>query len=296
MNEVNTQFEYEQGSAEIGRIGIVGLGSIGVALVKGLVTSQVLGKNEIFVCNRTKENTLEKVLKVGLAGKIQIAKTNIDLVSDCDVVFLGLKQKQLKEELESWREKEVSLEGKLLVSFAAGVRIATIKKWIGNINQAVARVMPNTPVSVGRGVFGWTVSDEVTVGQAKQLAFLLNRLGVEVFVSSDREIDAVTAISGSGPAYFFRFAESMVEVAVELGIDYERAKKLVKETLIGGATLLDQSERELDSLRLAVTSKGGTTEAAMMAFENNNLNGVVRAGVIAAFDKARELGNYFDSF
>ncbi len=275
--------------------GIVGLGNIGRATVLGLMQSGLLTKEQLWISNRTLQITEGKCSDLIDIDKVTLAKDNKDLVQNCSSIIIALKQGQMRDELLLWKESNILDNDKLLISFAAGIRIDTIKKWVGNQNQPVIRVMPNTPVAVGKGVFGWTVSDEVTVGQIKIIQRMLSNLGTEYLVRSDKEIDAVTAISGSGPAYFYLLAEYMSQEAQAMGIKLQDAENLVRETFIGAAALLDKADLSFSDLRQKITSKGGTTEKAVNSFNSDSLSLIVKKAMENAKDRGEELGHYFDS-
>lgn len=276
------------------RFGIIGMGNIGRATAVGLLNSNLLSNN-LIISNRSRLETENKIGELVVDNRLNIAENNSQLIQSCDTIVIALKQAQMREELISWRESKILDSSKLLISFAAGVRMDTIKKWVGNSNQPIARVMPNTPIAVGKGVFGWTVSDEVTLGQIKMLQTLLGSLGTEYLVRGDEEIDKITAISGSGPAYLYLLAEYMIVEAITMGIKKQDAERLVQQTFIGAASLLDNSEYSLSELRQKITSKGGTTERAIIAFNNGNLLSIVRTAMQNAKQRATELGEYFDS-
>lgn len=277
------------------RFGIVGLGNIGMATAKGLLNSGLLSPGQLWISNRSRKETEQKSIDLITANNVVVAEDNFTLVRSCNTIIIALKQTQMKEELTAWKENKILDKDTLVVSFAAGVRIDTIKKWVGNLHQPVIRIMPNTPIAVGKGVFGWTVSDEVTVGQIKMFQYLLSNLGTECLVVSDDDIDKITAISGSGPAYFYLVAEHMIEAARKMGMTDDNAVKLVRDTFIGAAELLMRSGESPTQLRQRITSKGGTTEAAIGAFNSHNLSEIIQDGMNAARNRAHKLGQYFDS-
>jgi pyrroline-5-carboxylate reductase len=271
--------------------GVIGMGNIGKATISGFIRNNLFSKTQLWICNKTAHETEEKCNDAFDLSNISVAKNNHELVRNCNVIFIALKQNQMREELTSWHETKILDPNKLIISFAAGVHINTIKKWVGYSNQPVIRIMPNTPIAVGKGVFGWTVSDEVTIGQTKIVQYLLRSLGTECLVGSDEAIDIITAISGSGPAYFYLFAEHMIRQAANLGIKEEDAERLVRQTFIGAAALLDQqSNFSISELRKRITSKGGTTEKAIQSFNEDNLFLLIQRAMQGAKQKATELG------
>lgn len=270
MNEFYKK-ETEERSAPVFTVGVIGLGNMGRAITEGIAANENFS-GQLIICNRTKEQTLLK-FDENIFPRVRIAEDNAEVAKQSHVLFVSLKQAQMQEELTRWRECGQVNKDSLLVSFAAGITIDTIKKWIGNKKQAVARVMPNTPAAVGEGVYGWAVSDEVTKGQMTQLKKLLGGIGTEIYVERESDIDIVTALSGSGPAYFYLQAEKMIETAVAMGLSKEQAEMAGRKTLIGAAALLAaHPEVSLSTLRQNITSKGGTTEAALKSFLANGLD------------------------
>lgn len=176
----------------------------------------------------------------------------------------------------------------VILSIAAGVRIATIIKGTGH--DKVVRSMPNTPAQIGLGISGWAATPQVTDKQKKLARSILKALGKEIYFNEEEYLDKVTAISGSGPAYIYLFAESLIDGAIELGLTKQDAEVLVLQTILGAAHLMDKSDKTPADLRRNVTSKGGTTERAIAVFEQNDLAGIVAKAVKAALQRAQELG------
>jgi pyrroline-5-carboxylate reductase len=201
-------------------------------------------------------------------------------------VVLAVKPQNIQEVL-------VGLKGKLknnqlILSIAAGVRIKAIVAGTGH--RKVVRSMPNTPAQIGLGISGWTATKEVTAAQKKLAQSILGAMGKEIYFADEKYLDMVTAVSGSGPAYIYLFAEALIEGAVELGIKRQDAATLVLQTVLGAAHLLNQSSKTPAELRRDVTSKGGTTERAIEVFEKSGLTNIVVKAVLAACQRAKELG------
>jgi pyrroline-5-carboxylate reductase len=177
--------------------------------------------------------------------------------------------------------------GALVISFAAGQRIETISKGLGGKNPVV-RVMPNTPALIGKGAAGYSLSADVDEHQKRFVTDLLNAAGIAVEVKEELQ-DAVTATSGSGPAYIYAFVESMVKGAIDLGLSEEVATSLTVQTLIGAAELLESSGKSAKTLRENVTSPNGTTFAALQSFIASDLDAIVAKAMKAARDRSIEL-------
>jgi pyrroline-5-carboxylate reductase len=158
-------------------------------------------------------------------------------------------------------------------------------------HKAVVRVMPNTPAQIGKGMSVWTATDAVTADQKESARKILAAMGEELFTPDENDLDKATAISGSGPAYFFLFMEALVEAGVKLGFSPETAKKLVLQTAAGSAEYACLSGQDLADLRRMVTSPGGTTAEALKVFEVGGLKELVEKAAAAALRRAKELGS-----
>jgi len=217
---------------------------------------------------------------------VEVTADNASAVAGADLIFLAVKPQQLKEALVSIAAF-LSPES-LVVSIAAGVRIDTLLGWLGKPVRVV-RVMPNTPALVGQGAAALcrggaaNEADEVLVGR------LLESSGLVVHVT-EAEIDAVTALSGSGPAYVFLLAEAMAAAGEKLGLSAEVSMKLATKTVSGAGALLAASEESPSSLRAKVTSKGGTTAAAVSRLEQEGWSSIMERAMHAAMVRSRELG------
>ena len=223
-----------------------------------------------------------------LAGKYGVGVTgnSRDAVKGSDIVVLAVKPQNLPElmaGLNGCLEPE-----QLVVSIAAGVTIDTISR--GLAHERIVRVMPNTPAQVGYGMSGWTATPEVTGEQREQVSAVLGAMGEEIYFDEEKYLDMVTAVSGSGPAYVFLMAESLVEAAKSIGLSSQDAEVLVSQTILGAAHLIRHSDKSPAELRRNVSSKSGTTERALRAFESGGFAGLVGRAVKAAYDRARELG------
>jgi len=150
--------------------------------------------------------------------------------------------------------------------------------------------MPNTPAQIGEGISVWTATAEVTELQKQWASSILGTMGEEIYVDDEKYLDMATAISGSGPAYFFLFVESLIESAVKIGLSPDVAEKLVLQTMLGSGHLLQKSDKSPAELRRMVTSPGGTTAAALLQFEKGGFSDLVRQAVTAAYNRAKELG------
>ena len=204
----------------------------------------------------------------------------------CDVLLLAVKPQQLKA---ACAPLGALLTSSLVISIAAGIRLCDLSRWLGGYTRLV-RAMPNTPALIGAGVTGLfalpTVAESERIGAER----ILQAVGSTLWVNDESMIDAVTAISGSGPAYAFLLIEAMQQAASDLGFSAEQARLLSVETVLGAARLAQNSDETAAVLRERVTSKGGTTAAALAVMAERGVREAIAAGALAAAARSRELG------
>jgi pyrroline-5-carboxylate reductase len=203
-----------------------------------------------------------------------------------DVVVFAVKPQQMQEAARFSGLKE---NANLVISIAAGVTLASLSRWLGGYARMI-RVMPNTPALIGAGVAGLYAPKLVSEAERKQAEAILGAVGATVWIEDEVLMDAVTAVSGSGPAYVFWFIEQLAAAGESLGLSREVSRKLALETVLGAAKLAAQSADSPAQLRERVTSKGGTTEAALKSFEEHKLAERFLRAVEAARDRGAELG------
>ena len=262
----------------LAKIAVIGAGVIGETLIRALLENGVSSK-DIYIAEKRQERFDEIVDKYGVDGLVN-PKT-------VDVVFLAVKPQDLMETIKSWDKSD--FVGKLVVTYAAGIKIGKIEEALGE-GVRVIRVMPNTPLTVGRGMSALSLGSQATSEDQEWLVKFLGSAGSVVVVPEDLQ-DAVTATSGSGPAYFFAFTEAIEAAAKRLGLGEAEAKVLAKETLIGAALMVDKSGKELKTLRENVTSPNGTTAAALQSFRDSGLDEMVYNAMKAARDRSIELSS-----
>jgi pyrroline-5-carboxylate reductase len=203
-----------------------------------------------------------------------------------DLLVLAVKPQQMKEAVAPLAGK---LGQALVVSIAAGLDLAALSRFLGGHRQIV-RCMPNTPALIGAGITGLCPLPEVTTEQRAAADRVLRAVGSTVWIDDEGKMDGVTALSGSGPAYVFLFIEAMQQAAADLGFTPEQGRQLAIETVQGAAALAAQSSEPASILRERVTSKGGTTEAALNAMAERGVKAGIVAGVMAAEARGKELG------
>ena len=264
------------------KIAFIGGGNMGEAMVTAVLDKKLAMPDGICVSDvsQTRREYLKKQYDVA------VAESNREAVDGKDIVVLAVKPQNLAEVLADLKG---SLKPDLLVlSIVAGVKIDNISQGLGH--HRVVRCMPNTPAQVGFGMSAWTATEEVTEEQKGQSRAILGAMGREIYFDSEKYIDMVTAVSGSGPAYVFLLAESLIDAAVNIGLPRQEAEELVSQTILGSAYLMQKSGKPPAELRRNVTSRGGTTERALQVFEKGGFTRLVEDAVEAAYRRAKELG------
>ncbi|MBI3991533.1 MAG: pyrroline-5-carboxylate reductase, partial [Candidatus Omnitrophica bacterium] len=215
---------------------------------------------------------------------IRIASSNHELVDKCSAIILAVKPQQIEELM---REIGRIQTHKLFISIAAGVKLNYLRRMLGK-KAGLIRVMPNTPALVGEGMIALSRGSGVSAGEWRLAGKIFSSLGKTIQVE-EKKMGMVTAISGSGPAYFFYMIEGMVEAGKRGGLSEKEALTLASKTASGSAKLLAQSQSSPEELRKQVTSKGGTTEAAINVFEKMGFKKILKEGITAAARRSREM-------
>ncbi len=255
---------------------------MGEAMLSALLDKGLSTPRDISVCDVSPERRshLERKYGVGITEDAgQAAK-------GAEMVVLAVKPQHLPPVLDELKGQLKA--DQLALSIIAGVTIQTLSS--GLAHKSIVRVMPNTPAQIGRGMSVWTATTEVTASQKEMAGSILRVIGLEIYVDDEKYLDMATAVSGSGPAYFFLFVEALVEGAVKIGLPPETAETLVLQTMLGSGHLIEESDLTPAELRGMVTSPGGTTAEALKALDEGKFNDLVARAVKAAYDKARSLG------
>jgi len=269
------------------RITFVGAGSMAEAIIRGLVANKKAKPDNVFAFNRQDAAKLEHLRKnygIQITGE---PETKDEFVRKADIVVIAFKPKDAVEGLRGIRH--LLNPGQLLVSVIAGLSIETIQSILG-ASQPVARTMPNTSSTIGLGATGLSFSSTASKEQ-KQLALeMFEAIGV-VAVVEESKLDIVTGVSGSGPAYIYYMMEAMIQGGIQGGLSQEMARRLVVQTVLGAARMVQTTEEDPAVLRRKVTSPNGTTQAALETLDRHHFTeGVVKA-VLRAAERAKEMGD-----
>ncbi len=262
------------------KIAFLGAGNMGNALIQGAVKSKVAKPSQISVFDIN-----PAIIKGLRKSGVKIAKTAAESVKGADFIFLCVKPQQMTELLNGIRDSVSKKQ--CLVSIAAGITTEKIEKIFDGNKISVVRVMPNTPAMVGLGASAVCGGKHARPAQVKFVLKFFSGVGKTV-LSAEKDFDAVTAVSGSGPAYVFYLAESFAKAAESEGLDKKAADILIRQTILGAAKMLE-SQVEPSELRRRVTSPGGTTEAALRHMQENEWQEIFVGAVQKASQRSKEL-------
>ncbi len=279
-------------------IGFIGGGNMAKSLIGGLITAGI-SPSDITVAepDGRQRQSLEQSYKIN-------SSIDNNATLQCDIIIFAVKPQLLKtvcQQLDT-NSGENQKKPALFISIAAGVKSTDINRWLNHNHldgqqkkqHAIVRCMPNTPSLLQCGASGLFANKQVSDGQKQQAENIMQAVGIVIWVSSEDQLNAVTAVSGSGPAYFFLMMEAMQQAGERLGLSTEVAQKLVLQTALGAARMAIESDVPAAELRKNVTSKGGTTEQAILSFQSADFQQTVLNALTAANDRsialAEELG------
>jgi len=273
-------------STQLPQLAFIGAGNIANALVTGLI------RQDYPVSKLSVADPIDDQLQPFRTFGIKTSQDNVEVAAAADVVLLCVKPNILPMAAKSIAGS-VQDGNTLVVSVAAGITLASLSDWLGN-ETALVRCMPNTPALVQLGACGLFANGRVSEKQKNWTETILNAIGISLWVEKESQIDTVTALSGSGPAYFFYLIEIMQQVGADLGLSPDVADKLVLQTALGAATMAHQSKDGTAELRRRVTSPGGTTQAALNQLMDDNLADIIAKAIKAAEDRSIELSSNQD--
>ena len=264
-------------------IGFVGGGNMAEALIKGIIAANVYSPDNIFVS----DVRLERLEFLAKRYHVQTVDDNAQLAAKADILVLSVKPQNMTEALQSI--KAAIKANTLVISIAAGIKTSNNTDVLGDI--ATVRVMPNTPALIGAGAAAMFANTKAA-GKLEKAESIFSSVGEVVVIDNEDLMDAVTAVSGSGPAYYFLLTEEMIKAAVELGLPEDTAKNLVLQTAKGAALLATEADKKGETpaqLRQKVTSPGGTTEAALKVFADGKFGPLVEAAIKKACERGKQL-------
>ncbi len=267
---------------EYNKLAFIGAGNMARSLIGGLLKRGYPA--EKIACSDPSDACLTAAKAL---GPITTSGSNVDIITDADLVILAVKPQALKDVLTPL-SPSLQQGRPLLVSIAAGINSASLQAWAGN-SVPIVRCMPNTPALLQEGASGLYATNQVSLEQKALAEAVLSAVGIVAWVDSEPTLDVVTALSGSGPAYFFLFMEAMQSVGEQLGLDTQTAERLTQQTALGAARMAIESDDDVAELRRKVTSPNGTTEAAIQSFENSQLRETVELALTAAFLRSQDL-------
>ena len=264
------------------KIAVLGAGNMGLSFSKSFLKYELIKPENLHLITRKPEK-IEKISHEFPGAKISSFQDLKEI--DADLVIIAVKPQdfQFVAENISFQFKE----NQMLLSIMAGIKIEKIQKYFNH--QKVVRAMPNSPTLLGMGITGYTAAEGILFADLMQIERFLNSTGRSVYLEDENLLDGVTALSGSGPAYFYYIVDAMIKAGTEMGIEENLAKLFVKQTMLGAYHLINNSDKNLEELIKDVASKGGTTEAALKTFEENDLKDILRRGVLAAENRSRKL-------
>lgn len=266
------------------KIAVLGAGKMGVSFSKSFLKYELIKPENLHLItrNETKKEEVSKEFpnsQVSAFGEVENLQA--------DLIIVAVKPQDFNYFAENllftFPEKSIVL------SIMAGISIEKIQHALKH--KLVVRAMPNSPTLIGMGITGYTAAEGISFNQLIQVERLINSTGRSVYLEEEHLLDSVTALSGSGPAYFYYIIDAMIKVGNEMGIEENLSKLFVQQTMLGAYHLINNSDKSLAELIKDVASKGGTTEAALRSFQENNLSDSIKTGILAAENRARELNN-----
>ncbi|MCW9025288.1 MAG: pyrroline-5-carboxylate reductase [Gammaproteobacteria bacterium] len=261
------------------KIGFIGGGNMARSLIGGLIASGA--SNEKILVSAIDETHLSS-LRTDFG--IRTTTNNQDIVDECDVVVFAVKPQVLKDVCTALNTRSECL----YLTVAAGIPTSSLMNWLGS-DLAIVRAMPNTPALLRAGATALFANQHTSEEQKESAESIMRAVGLALWVNTEAQMDAVTALSGSGPAYFFQLMEHMITAAHDLGLDANTARLLTVQTAFGAAKMALEIEKDPATLRQNVTSPGGTTEQAINTFAEGGFEQLVNQALRAARDRAEEL-------
>ncbi|MCX6295359.1 MAG: pyrroline-5-carboxylate reductase [Bacteroidetes bacterium] len=263
------------------KITIIGCGNMGLIYARAFLKYNIVSKDNLLLAEKN-ETRKSELLKFDI-GKVCVVDDK--RISESDIVILAVKPQDFNDMSEGL--KKVLTSDNIIISIMAGMKLERIESVL--MQKNIIRAMPNSPAELGMGMTAFTSSKDMSIEQIRKAENLLATTGRTVFFENEALLDAVTALSGSGPAYFFYVVKHMIEAGKKMGFDESTSAMLVKQTMLGSYHLINNANKSLDDLIKAVASKGGTTEAALSVFNEKEVGENLQNGIVKARDRAMEL-------
>ncbi|MCC6503245.1 MAG: pyrroline-5-carboxylate reductase [Deltaproteobacteria bacterium] len=268
-------------------IGFLGAGNLAEALIKGLISSRSVAPGHIVAADRMSE----RLIHMAEVHEVKVFSRNFEAVRSSDIIFLTVKPQDALGVLAEIAPEAV--QGQLLISVAAGITTASIMEALKDAGlkhfMPIVRAMPNTPATVREAATAICAGPGAGTGHLELAAALFSTVGAVTVIEDESLMDAVTGLSGSGPAYVFLFMEALIEAGVKLGLASDTAKALAMQTVLGAAKYAIDSRKDLGELRRMVTSPGGTTMAGLKKLDEGGFCEIIEKAVEAATKRAKEL-------
>ncbi|MCU0417226.1 MAG: pyrroline-5-carboxylate reductase [Cytophagaceae bacterium] len=263
------------------RIAIIGGGNMGLTYAKAFINRKIVRTENLLIIEKHDDKRLQLVQE----GVAQVSSTIDSSIVSYDIVVLAVKPQDFRAMAETLQKYLQSSQ--VILSIMAGITIQQIQDWL--LHRKVARAMPNTPAQLGYGISAFTIAEGQPNDLISTMDMLLESTGKSIFLKDEKLLDAVTALSGSGPAYFYYIVQHMIEAGVKMGVDENIAALLVKETMHGAYQILNSSKQSIDELISMVKSKGGTTEAALNTMIESEVGPNIQKALQQAEKRAKEL-------
>ena len=265
-------------------IAMIGTGNMGSSLIGGMIKNG--HPPDKLIATDTSPDKLEHIQKI---FGIKVTADNQEAAAAADVIIFAIKP-QMFEEVATPLRALIQQRQPLVISIAAGVRASSIQHWVGG-STAIVRAMPNTPALVGAGASALYANANTSPDERNIAESILRAVGIAVWIDEEKQMDIVTALSGSGPAYFFLILEAMQQAAEDMGLPAATAQLLTQQTALGAALMAIDSTHTAAELRRQVTSPGGTTEKAVSVLEENHIRDIFTEALQAAKQRSEELAN-----
>lgn len=263
------------------KIAIIGCGNMGLIYANSFLRYKIVTKENLLLVEKNidRQNSLS-AMNIG-----KVVTTDDKIISECNIVILAVKPQDFKELAQSL--KDVINPTCVVLSIMAGTEISFIQSALNH--QFIVRAMPNLPVEISMGMTAFTTSEAIAHDKIMLVENLLSTTGRTLYLKEEKQLNAVTALSGSGPAYFFYFMKHLVDAGVKMGLDEHVSSILAKQTMLGSFHIINNGQKTLDEYITSVASKGGTTEAALKTFDENQMGEVIIKALQNAESRAEEL-------